>query len=68
MLRPLHSHPLYSLINFDLGGIVAQGSQSWYPDMTAEWAKALTAHCYDPRLYGARDDRRDKCARRRLIP
>ncbi|MBD3760719.1 hypothetical protein [Rhizorhabdus sp.] len=56
MLRPHHSHPLYSLINFDLGGIVAQGGPSWYPGMTAGRAKALTAHCYDPRLYGARDE------------
>lgn len=58
MLRPSHSHPLYSLINFDLAGIVAQGGPSWYPGIDPARARALTAHCYDPRLYGARDEER----------
>lgn len=60
MLRPHHSHPLYSLVNFDLGGIVAQGGPSWYPDMNPARARALTALCYDPRLYGMKDE--ETCA------
>jgi hypothetical protein len=60
MLRPSHSHPIYSLINFDLAGIVAQGGPSGYPGLDPARAKALVRHCYDPRLYGAHDE--DVCA------
>lgn len=55
LLKPQHSHPLYSLINFDLAGIVAQGGPNGYPGLSDADARRLTAHCYDPRLYGAHD-------------
>lgn len=55
LLKPVHSHPLYSLINFDLAGIVAQGGPNSYPGLSDAQARRLTAHCYDPRLYGAHD-------------
>jgi hypothetical protein len=60
MLRPHHSRPILSLVNFDLAGIVAQGGPSGYPDIDPARAQALTRHCYDPRLYGAHDE--DVCA------
>ena len=60
LLKPDHSHPLYSLINFDLAGIVAQGGPSGYPGLSDADARRLTAHCYDPRLYGAHDA--ERCA------
>ena len=56
MLRPSHSHPLYSLINFDLAGIVAQGGGNGYPGLSDAQARAATAHCYTPRLYGGGDE------------
>ncbi|WP_340314199.1 hypothetical protein [Rhizorhabdus argentea] len=55
-LRPSHSHPLYSLINFDLAGIVAQGGANGYPGMSDAQARAATAHCYEPRSYGLMDE------------
>lgn len=57
LLRPSHSHPLYSLINFDMAGIVALGGPSGYPGLSEAQARALIAHCYDSRLYGAHDDK-----------
>jgi len=56
LLRPSHSHPLYSLINFDLAGIVAHGGPNVYPALDDATARRLTTHCYDPRLYGAKDE------------
>jgi hypothetical protein len=56
MLRPSHSRPILSLVNFDLAGIVAQGGASGYPGVDPARARAITRHCYDPRLYGARDE------------
>lgn len=56
MLRPHHSRPILSLVNFDLAGIVAQGGPSGYPGLDPVDVGALTRHCYDPRLYGGRDE------------
>lgn len=56
MLRPHHSQPILSLVNFDLAGIVAQGGPSGYPGLDPARARALVRHCYDPRLYGAHDE------------
>ena len=60
MLRPHHAHALYSLVNFDLAGIIAEGGANGYPSLNDRQARALTAHCYDSRLYGWRDE--DGCA------
>jgi len=60
MLRPHHSRPILSLVNFDLAGIVARGGPNGYPGLDDASARALTRHCYDPRLYGAHDE--DRCA------
>jgi uncharacterized membrane protein YvlD (DUF360 family) len=54
-LRPHHSQPLYSLVNFDLAGIGAHGGGNAYPSLSDADAARLTAYCYDPRLYGAKD-------------
>jgi hypothetical protein len=54
-LKPHRSHPIYALVNFDLAGIDAHGGGNPYPSLTDATAAALTAHCYDPRLYGATD-------------
>jgi len=53
MLRPHHSRPILSLVNFALAGIVAQGGPSGYPGLDPAHVRAVTRHCYDPRLYGA---------------
>lgn len=50
-LRPHHSEPIFSLVNFDFAGIVAQGGGNPYPNMGAATAKRWTALCYDARLY-----------------
>lgn len=60
MLRPHHSQPIFSLINFDLAGIIAQGGPNLYPTLGTAEARAFTAACYEPKLYGARDA--DHCA------
>ena len=55
-LRPTHSHPFHSLVNFDLAGIVAQGGTNGYPMLGDKQVRALVAHCYDPRLFGQKDE------------
>jgi hypothetical protein len=52
-LRPHQSQPIYSLVNFDLAGIGANGGGNAYPSLTDADAAGLTARCYNPRLYGA---------------
>lgn len=59
-LQPHRSQPIYSLINFDLAGIGAHGGGNAYPSLSDAEAARLTAHCYDPKLYGAHDG--DGCA------
>lgn len=61
MLRPGHSHPINSLVNFDLAGIVAHGGRNGWPDLADGEARALVARCYTPRLYGMADEQ--LCAR-----
>jgi hypothetical protein len=55
-LRPHRSSPIFSLVNFDLAGIVAHGGGNDYPSLSAADAARFTAHCYEPRQYGARDN------------
>jgi len=50
-LAPHHSRPFFSLLNFDLAGIVAHGGDQAYPDLDPATARAVTAACYDPGLY-----------------
>jgi hypothetical protein len=52
-LDPHRSHPIYSLLNFDMAGIGAHGGGNVYPSLSDDVAARLTARCYDPRLYGA---------------
>lgn len=61
MLRPGHSHPINSLVNFDLAGIVAHGGANGWPGLADPEARALVARCYTPRLYGMADEQ--LCAR-----
>ncbi len=61
MLRPGHSHPINSLVNFDLAGIVAHGGGNGWPGLGDVEARALVTRCYTPRLYGMADER--LCAR-----
>jgi hypothetical protein len=60
-LRPHRSQPFLSLVNFDLAGIIAHGGANGYPALSDTDAAQFTAHCYEPRLYGARDG--EVCAR-----
>ena len=53
-LRPHRAQPIWSLVNFDLAGIVAYGDASAYPDLTPETARRVTAACYDPRQFNPR--------------
>ncbi len=50
-LRPHRAQPIFSLVNFDLGGIVAQGDATAYPNLDPATARRVTAECYDPRQY-----------------
>jgi len=60
MLKPHRSQPFLQLVNFDLAGIVAHGGRNGYPLLSDRAAARFTAHCYDPHLYGARDQ--EACA------
>jgi hypothetical protein len=55
-LKPHRSSPIFSLVNFDLAGIVAYGGGNAYPSLSAADAARFTAHCYEPRQFGARDN------------
>jgi hypothetical protein len=55
MLQPHRSEPIFSLVNFDLGGIAAQGGGNPYPSMTAEETQLLTRQCYNPRMFNPSD-------------
>lgn len=48
VLRPHRSQPIFSLVNFDLAGIVAHGGAGVYPGMNRATEAALAARCYDP--------------------
>lgn len=61
LLRPSHSHPINSLVNFDLAGIVAHGGRNGWPGLADGEARALVARCYTPQLYGMADEQ--LCAR-----
>ncbi|TZG26429.1 hypothetical protein [Sphingomonas montanisoli] len=54
-LKPHRSQPFLSLVNFDLAGIVAHGGANGYPALSDAEARRYTAHCYDPALYGLKD-------------
>lgn len=47
-LRPHHSQPIFSLVNFDLAGIAAHGGTGAYPNLDAAQEHWVTATCYDP--------------------
>lgn len=59
MLEPRSTQPIFSLVNFDLAGIAAQGTGNPYPSMTAAEAHALTHACYGVRLYNPANS--DRC-------
>lgn len=67
MLEPHRSEPIFSLVNFDLGGIAAHGGGNPYPSMTVEETRALTHECYDPRLYNPADSDRCNSVEDRLV-
>lgn len=50
-LRPHRSQPFLSLVNFDFGGIVAEGGGNVYPQLDDATARRMTALCYRPSLY-----------------
>jgi hypothetical protein len=54
-LQPHRSQPFLSLVNFDLGGIVAQGGGNVYPQLDDATARRMTALCYHPGLYNPHD-------------
>ena len=56
MLKPHRSQPFIQLVNFDLAGIIAHGGDNGYPLLSDRAAARFTAHCYDPWLYGKRDE------------
>lgn len=56
MLKPHRSQPFIQLVNFDLAGIIAHGGHNGYPLLNDHVARRFTAHCYDPSLYGKRDE------------
>ncbi len=50
-LRPHHSQPIVSLVNFDLAGIAAQGGHSGYPGLDDAAAQAMAARCVTPSMF-----------------
>ncbi len=51
ILQPHRSEPIFSLVNFDLGGIAAFGGSNPYPSMNDVESARLTRLCYDPGHY-----------------
>lgn len=47
-LRPHHSQPVFSLVNFDLAGIAAQGGAGAYPNLSRAAERRQVSACYDP--------------------
>ncbi|MBU3078633.1 hypothetical protein [Sphingomonas quercus] len=54
-LHPQNSEPIYSLVNFDLGGIAAHGGRHVYPNLDQATETRMTALCYTPSLYNPAD-------------
>lgn len=50
-LHPHRSRPIFSLVNFDLAGIVARGRPDVYPGLDPAVAARMTALCYSPRQF-----------------
>jgi hypothetical protein len=55
-LHPTRSHPILSLVNFDLAGITAHGGSQAYPELSPAFARTMTARCYTPQLYNPKND------------
>jgi hypothetical protein len=47
-LAPLRTHPMNSLIGFDLAGIIAHGGDARIPPYSAAASRAIAAQCYTP--------------------
>jgi len=59
-LQPHRSEPIFSLVNFDLGGIAAHGDGNPYPSMSDAETRQMTALCYTPGLYNPQNS--DACS------
>ena len=59
-LQPHRSEPIFSLVNFDLGGIAAHGGGNPYPSMSDVDTRQMTALCYKPSLYNGQNS--DACS------
>ena len=57
-LAPLRTHPMTSLVGFDLAGIVGHGGRATFPPLSPEASRKLTARCYSPAQFNPayRDD------------
>jgi hypothetical protein len=57
-LAPHRTHPMASLVGFDLAGIIAQGGEATIPPLSGETSRRLTALCYRPAQFNPtyRDD------------
>jgi hypothetical protein len=57
-LAPLRTHPMTSLVGFDLAGIIHHGGEQAIPPMSRDTSRALTARCYTPGQFNPayRDD------------
>lgn len=53
-LAPRRTHPIVSLITFDLAGIIAQGGEARIPPLSASDSREVTARCYSPAQFNPR--------------
>ena len=53
-LAPRRTHPMISLVTFDLAGIIAHGGKASIPPMSRAASVALTARCYTPAQFNPR--------------
>ena len=58
-LAPRRTHPMVSLVGFDLAGIVDHGGNASIPPLSHEASVTLTARCYTPAQFNPRY--RDDC-------
>jgi hypothetical protein len=57
-LAPLRTHPMASLVGFDLAGIIDHGGSAVIPPQSQEASRTITARCYTPAQFNPkyRDD------------
>jgi hypothetical protein len=58
-LAPLRTHPMISLVGFDLAGIIDHGGSAAIPPLSRDTSRTVAARCYTPAQFNPRY--RDDC-------